>query len=264
MENEPAPADDLQFDRAEYDAETAAGTLDCGRCKQPIAGTYYEVNGNVICEQCHRNAEAFRTGGNAVQRFAMATVCGALAAALGAGIYYGISALTGYEFGLIAILVGFMVGFAVSFGARGRGGWVYQLLAVGLTYAAIVSTYVPQVAEELRNLPAEPPAQQDASVPGSALPADDELYSPAAEPAIAETSETSAIAEGELGLEEIPVFFWAVVVVLAFVAPFLAGFQNFLGLLIIGFGLWQAGKINRKQPHEVAGPFEVGAAPGDA
>jgi len=45
-------------------------------------------------------------------------VFGAVAAALGAGIYFGISALTGYEFGLVAIVVGLMVGWAVRRGAE--------------------------------------------------------------------------------------------------------------------------------------------------
>ncbi len=58
--------------------------------------------------------------------------------------------LTGYEFGLIAILVGYAVGIAVRRGSSGRGGWPYQLLAVGLTYASIVGSYLPLVFAEVR------------------------------------------------------------------------------------------------------------------
>ncbi len=42
----------------------------------------------------------------------------------------GIAALTGYEFGLIAVLVGLAVGIAVRKGSSGRGGWRYQVLAM--------------------------------------------------------------------------------------------------------------------------------------
>jgi len=70
---------------------------------------------------------------------------GVLAAAVGAGIYYAIAEVTGYEFGLMSIVLGLMVGFAVRRGARARGGWRYQTLAMFLCYAAICATYVPRV-----------------------------------------------------------------------------------------------------------------------
>lgn len=43
--------------------------------------------------------------------------------------------------------------------------------------------------------------------------------------------------------------------------PFLAGVKNLLGLLIIGFGLWEAWKLNRRTDLSISGPFQVGAAP---
>ena len=50
----------------------------CAICQQPIAGSFQEING-------------------------------AVAAALGA-VYFGIEALLGYEFGLVAVVVGLLVG----------------------------------------------------------------------------------------------------------------------------------------------------------
>jgi hypothetical protein len=73
------------------------------------------------------------------------------AAVLGAGIYFGIAALTGYEFGLVAIVVGVLVGSAVRKGSNGRGGWRYQLLAKFLTYTAVVVTDSSLIARELKN-----------------------------------------------------------------------------------------------------------------
>jgi hypothetical protein len=47
------------------------------------------------------------------------------------------------------------------------------------------------------------------------------------------------------------------VCVLAFAAPFLMGFQNIMGIIIIGIGLYEAWKMNRKVPLVFTGPFQV-------
>ncbi len=280
--SDPAAEGELQFDRAEFGEEATASPLQCTACNQAIAGVYYEINGAVACEGCQAKARALRTGGSALARAVWATIFGTVAGAAGAGIYYGISALTGYEFGLIAILVGFMVGFAVNFGSQQRGGWFYQLLAVGLTYCSIVSTYVPMIVQEMGDValvePAGAVAPESQEHPPAANDAPDELFAEdtgpdpetppdAADTALAEDSEPAAIpraepeAAEELEAIEMPgVVFWIFVVVFAFVAPFLAGFENILGILIIGFGLWQAWQLNRKRPFEVSGPFQVAEA----
>jgi hypothetical protein len=41
--------------------------------------------------------------------------------------------------------------------------------------------------------------------------------------------------------------------------PFLAGFQNILGLIIIAIGLYEAWKLNQRAKLTVAGPFKVTA-----
>jgi len=132
----------LQLDHAEF----AEGQPQrCAVCSQALAGSYYEVAGRVCCAACHqRLVGAFeRRPGPA--GFLRAAGAGLAAAVAGAGIYFGVSALTGYHFGLISILVGFLVGKAVHWGCGGHGGWSYQALAVALTYLAIVGTYVPAV-----------------------------------------------------------------------------------------------------------------------
>lgn len=47
----------------------------------------------------------------------------------------------------------------------------------------------------------------------------------------------------------------------ALAAPFLQGAQNIIGLLIIGFALWEAWKINTKQVPALTGPFPLSQAP---
>jgi hypothetical protein len=46
-------------------------------------------------------------------------------------------------------------------------------------------------------------------------------------------------------------------IVLVLIAPFLGGLQNFLGIVIIGFGLYEAWKFSRVAPIALAGPYEL-------
>ena len=70
-------------------------------------------------------------------------------------------------------------------------------------------------------------------------------------------SEPAALGPDEPLIEK-KILFAVLVLVLSFVAPFLGGWGSLLSLLIIGFGLHQAWKMNSKQVFEVAGPFQVG------
>ena len=53
-----------------------------------------------------------------------------------------------------------------------------------------------------------------------------------------------------------------IVVLLAvlYATPFLAGIENLIGLLIIGFALYEAWKLNRRTELRVSGPQQVSAA----
>jgi hypothetical protein len=53
-----------------------------------------------------------------------------------------------------------------------------------------------------------------------------------------------------------------VLLALAAAAPFLAGFENVIGLVIIGFALYQAWQMNRRVPMTINGPYAVGRAQG--
>jgi hypothetical protein len=138
---------DLQFDRAEFDTPGAAGP--CAACKQPIVDRFYRVNGQMVCASCLERLRAVREIGTPGARFLAASGLGFLAAIVGAGLYYGVRALTGYELGLVAIVVGVIVGMGVRKGARHRGGGGYQALAMGLTYFSIALTYLPYIVQIL-------------------------------------------------------------------------------------------------------------------
>jgi hypothetical protein len=256
------PAVSLQFDHAEPagPAPGAAGDLACARCTRPIGTSYFDVNGAVACPACRTVLESERRRGGA-GRLLAAGALGLVAAALGSALYYAVAALTGYEFGLIGIVVGLGVGAAVRAGARGRGGWVYQTTAMALTYLAIVSTYVPPLVKELaaREAPAATaPASADATAGDAAAPASGAT---AVESDAAPDAGVAETAPGAGGAALALLVFAGIVLAL----PFLAGFENVMGIAIIGFALYEAWKLNRAAPFVVTGPLDArlrGGLPG--
>ena len=50
-------------------------------------------------------------------------------------------------------------------------------------------------------------------------------------------------------------------VAILYAAPFLAGFQNIIGILIIFFAVQQAWTMNKRRVFDVKGPFRVAASP---
>lgn len=134
----------LQFDTAEPSAATSARS--CAGCRRPIEGEYHMANMQVVCTPCRTTLEAEPQGSRA-GRLGHAILFGAGAAVAGSLVYFVVLAATGYEIGLISILVGWMVGRAVSAGSGRRGGWLYQVIAIGFTYLAICTSYIPQIVE---------------------------------------------------------------------------------------------------------------------
>lgn len=235
---------DLQFDRAEYgERKEDEGPPVCSSCNQPIRDAYWDVNGQVTCAMCRQLVEQALAGGSSAGRFFRACAYGTVAAMVGAGIYYAVLALTGYEVGLVAIVVGLLVGGAVRRGANARGGWLYQGLAMFLTYSAIVATYMPYVykaIEEAQPQSAETTPATDGSAPGATEPDIDPSKWPA------------------------PVALLAAVTVLfaiAFLSPFLAGLENILGIIIIGIGLFEAWKLNQGFERRISGPHLITSRP---
>ncbi len=146
-----SPPSALQFDRAEW-AEAPEGRQApaCSFCRTPLFSSYFDINGQMACESCKFRIEEQFKKGPGMATFLRAAGAGLGAAIAGSAIYYLVRTLTGYEIGLISILVGYMVGRSVRWASRGRGGWVYQSLAMFLTYMAIVSTYIPLLVNGLR------------------------------------------------------------------------------------------------------------------
>jgi hypothetical protein len=251
---------DLQFDHAEYAAPGAATT--CVACKNPVSGTYYEVNGRVFCPACRDAVEAYARRGSGIARFARAALIGTFAACAGFLIYFGVMKIAGMEIGLISILVGFMVGAGVRKGSRHRGGWVYQLLALFLTYSAIAASYsataIPILLAQMREKKAEAPgaAKEAGKAPEAANPGDPAAPVPVPGPKLEPKPEEVARPTA-FGL----VAAMVVVLSICYALPILVGIQQPIGLLIVAFALWEAWKLNKRVPLVFNGPFEAGQAP---
>jgi hypothetical protein len=230
---EPGEPSDLQFDHAEYQAPGAAAVA-CAFCHQEVPEEYHELNGKVICDTCRQAVSARFAGGSGSVRFLRAGLFGSIAAAVGFGIYYAVLQSTGFHFGLVAILVGWMVGTAVRRGAQSRGGWVYQGLAIFLTYTAVVAFPVPEIMAFI----AEQDKQQAAEAAAAAQHA-----------GVAPAPRISPMRKAVESLE---------VMVIAYTLPFLTWRENLIGLLIIFFALQQAWALNRKPKVKITGPYEVG------
>ena len=105
------------------------------------------MNGQPFCEACTtsiRQAHGDSPGGAA---FGRALGAGVVAGAVGSSLYYLVAKISGYQLSIIAIAVGFLVGRAVRWATGGRGGVIYQVLAVILTYVAIAFSWVPFLVE---------------------------------------------------------------------------------------------------------------------
>jgi hypothetical protein len=265
MSDQPAAragGGDLQFDRAERAGATAAAA-GCTVCKQPLAGTYFEINGKVVCPRCRGRIMAQWQRGSGSGRFWRALGLGAVAAALGAGLYFGIAALTGYELGLVAVVVGFLVGAAVRKGSNGRGGGRYQLLAMFLTYSAIVVTDSSLIVRELRK---ESRARADSTRTATDTSAGRAGAGPqltgALRPSATVDATPQKLARGFRGLGV--VLGLLVLLAVAYAAPIAIGVASPLHLLIAGIALYEAWKLNKGVALRVTGPYQATPQPGPA
>lgn len=228
------PDPNLQFDRAEPLTPDASPRT-CAGCHAVIHDSYYTSGGRLICTNCADRILARKPPEPGAQALLRAALFGAGAALLGTIVYFGVLALSGYEIGLIAVGVGWLVGKAVRKGGYGCGGWKLQALAVGLTYCSIVGSYVPLAIKTIV-------ARQSQSVTA------------AAERPALQSPESSGETGVGLMLGLLMLFSYALA------APFLAGFHNILGLFIIGLGLYEAWRLNRRPELVLSGPHIMKAA----
>lgn len=208
----------------------------CVACKQHIAKTYYHAQGQVVCELC---AQRIQSGQQAppVAALGRAVLYGVGAALAGCTLYALVSIVTGWEIGLVAIVVGYMVGRAVRLGSHGLGGRPQQILAVLLTYFAITTSYIPVfIYQAIKN----PTALHQSK--------------PAQTPA-ATQQKPARMSVGKALF---------ILLLIAAAAPFLSlasGMGAFITLFIIFIGLRQAWRLTARPEILLMGPYELEPAP---
>lgn len=286
-----AVSEELQFDRVVSNAtaeeqSSQRPVVTCAGCSTPIQTEYYHVNGHTTCERC-RDAVAARV---AVPRgwksFALAAVLGIGAAIAGAIVYYAVIAITDFEIGIVAILIGYMVGYAVRKGTGGRGGRRFQILAAVLTYWAVGLAYTPIAFKGASDGDGEKPvavaadsASDSASASVAAASITDSATAPntapAANPTTALTPAVTSASSGDsaaspavggeeekagggsmlLGLGALFVFVFALpVMIIAGSLP-----SGLISAFIIFIGIHQAWRMTAAPPLKLSGPYRVGA-----
>jgi hypothetical protein len=128
-----------------------------------------------------------------------------------------------------------------------------------LTYVSITASYVPLVIKGIVEAGAANNVASAASSKGSPEQAPGEAPAAAPEDFAGPSNDGTAQpkATGKSGAGAL-VLALGLVLGLAFAAPFLGGTRNVMGILIIGIGLYEAWKINRRVP--LSGPFRFGPA----
>jgi hypothetical protein len=246
---EETHVDSLQFQKAEY----ADDRFRCESCKSPITGEYFKIfsghsaakvvgnslvatvdaaapGGYTFCPACATKVEAQQKAPSPAEMLGgiLYGAGAALACCIG---YAAVIMITGFEVGIVAILVGYVVGRAVRQGSQGLGGKRCQIAAVVLTYLSITFSYIPvgiqqynkQTAEKVKGAPAE--AESSAPLTARSV-------------------------------------FYAILVLggLAVVSPLLnlnSGVSGMLGVFIIGLGLQRAWAITGRDERVVSGPFQT-------
>jgi hypothetical protein len=256
----------LDFEQADLGAD-AGRALGCAHCGVPIGSEYYTVGDSIFCPRCHEGALTLLARGPGLVGHGRAAIFGLGAAAGGAVLWAVVTRVTGYELGIIAIAVGWLVGVAVRAGSGGRGGAVSQGLAVVLTYLAIVSTYVPLILDTWRATPVEQLMDEDGmesgqaggTVEGAVVDEDEDAAARTDFAAVGDAASESALPVDEQGRLRIDAAMVGAALLVALALPFMMGFENAIGLLIIGIALWEAWRQSRRVRIAVAGPFRVGS-----
>ena len=254
----------LQFDKVQYaNAPGVENAAVCVACKELISDSYYEVNGQIVCPRCKNQLHGAVTGGSKAVRMISAVALGLVAAIISSIGYYFLCKISGREFAIATIAMGWFVGLAVHKGARGRGGWFYITAAVLLTYASVAFSYVPMIFENHES--EGEPVAQTATVDTSAQSEFKTAEATKSQSEQTKTSEDRAMTDADRTMKTpsgenesaLPPSLLLRLLALVFLIPILNAKSSPIMILIYGFGLWQAGKMNR-QPHiNVTGPYST-------
>ena len=200
----------------------------------------------MVCPSC---AQRIQAGQQAPPPLSLARglLFGAAAALGGCILYAAVAIITGWEFGLVAIVVGFMVGKAVRHGSNGLGGRPQQILAVVLTYFAITTSYIPVFIYQASSHPEQFARSRKA-------------HGSEGQSGAAQSPSTSALPAGRSARIATAL---VMIVLLTAAAPFLgltSGLSGIITLFLIYIGMRQAWKLTARSAILVMGPYEAAPA----
>lgn len=133
--------EDLQFEKADF--SNPAGVGPCAICGARILGTYWQLNGRVVCPNCGGNVS--KALADPPKPMLLRGALYALGAAVLCAIGYAlILVVTSYELAIVSIAVGWLIGTAARKGAEGKGSRPLQIIAVSATYFAICASVFVQ------------------------------------------------------------------------------------------------------------------------
>lgn len=250
-------------DPPRFDGADASSGIVCSRCRGTMRREYYQVDSAPTCGPCAEIARRDGSGAPGAGVTIRAALLGLGAAVVGAIVYYGVIALTGFEIGIVAILCGFIVGWGVRKGAAGRGARRLQVMAVALTYLSVGLAYSPLAfgsafggeARQARIL-----APGDGAVTGAQGPATSGAGGESA-PAEGAGTPSSTQVQGPIGIVRgvgILLFLILALPVISIVGTLPGGL---ISAAIIFFGMQQAWRMTGRRDAEISGPFAVGTEP---
>lgn len=272
--------DELQFDRVEKAGADPAGSLEvsCAVCGKSVGREYYHANGKPVCDNCRHVLQSAAATPRNVAPLLRAGLFGLGGAIAGAAIYYAVIAITDFEIGLVAILIGYMVGFMVRKGASGRGGRRFQILATVLTYWAVGLAYTPLAFKGMTD---GGKSAADTTVvsadslgktvgDSAAIAATSDTVAAAADSAAAAApviaADSAATSGSKSDMSPLKALGLLFVMVFALPAIYVASSMpgGILSAIIILIGMRQAWSMTGAPPLDISGPYKVGAAPARA
>jgi hypothetical protein len=236
-----------QFGTAEYLGSPGADR--CHFCQQPIAGSYYRLNGAMACRGCAEKAQS-ELPRESHADYMRALLFGIGAAIAGLILYAAFEIMTGIIIGYISLAVGWMVGKAMMKGSNGHGGRRYQITAALLTYAAVSMAAIPiwiHYAGEQRH--AQRTSQQQQLTDEARQQNQDSGQQPESTPA------KPAMDRGKAFLQ---------LAFLGLASPFLElsdFFHGAIGLFILFIGIRIAWQTTQERLPAIDGPFQSSPPP---
>jgi hypothetical protein len=173
---------------------TSSSELACKCCQHPISDQFFLAHDHPYCPTCKVSVFDQQLG---CAGYLPSLGLGFLAAILGAALDFSVTVATDTQYGLIALIMGGLIGWGVRKGSRGRGGRVFQVMAVGLTYLAISVSLASLVVKEVVS-PSDPSVAVSPA-PNDSLPDVSEIFGETPTPEVSPKISLSAptVAEPE-------------------------------------------------------------------